>query len=369
MRDSKGLMFNGLRGSACLLLLLVAALTSIVAFSAPANAQRGTFVIFVPPGCSRDISTAGINPAGAITGTCTILVNSNFVSFGFLRAPDGTFTIINVPGSTSTQVGDGAGEGGVVAGPPINPAGAVTGFYSDSSGTMHGFLRAPDSIFTTFDAPGAVNGTEFLCCITPTGAIVGISFDANFVGHGFIRAPNGTFTAFDPPGSTFTFPSGVNPEGAISGAYFDVSGVVHGFLRAPDGTITTFDVPGAVNGTAATGINPGGAITGFYVDVNFLSHGFLRAPDGTITAFDPPGSVAPFGTEPVAIDPRGAIVGNYDDGVMLHGFLRAADGTFTNVDPPGSVETIPSGINPAGNIAGSYGDANGVQHGFLFQTH
>jgi hypothetical protein len=140
-------------------------------------------------------------------------------------------------------------------------------------------------------------------------------------------------------------------------------------LRAPDGTITTFDVPAAVGLTGATGINPAGAITGFYFDANSVSHGFLRARDGTITAFDPPGSIAPFGTEPVAITPAGAIVGNYSDGAMLHGFLRAPDGTFTNVDPPGSLETMPNAVNPAGAIAGSYGDANGVLHGFLFFPH
>jgi hypothetical protein len=50
----------------------------------------------------------------------------------------------------------------------------------------------------------------------------------------------------------------------------------------------------------------------------------------------------------------------------FHGFLRAPDGTFTIVDPPGSAGTFPGGINPAGAIAGQYGDASGVLHGFLF---
>jgi hypothetical protein len=182
-------------------------------------------------------------------------------------------------------------------------------------------------MFTTFDAPGAVtgtgflNGTQFVCCISPTGAVVGIFFDAQSAGHGFLRAPNGTFTAFDPSGSIFTFPTGINPQGAISGAYTDASGATHGFLRAPDGTITTFD---------------------------------------------PPGSVAPFGTEPVAISPRGTIVGSSAGQDIFHGFLRAADSTFTTFDPPGSAETFPNAINPAETIPGLYGDANGVTHGFVF---
>jgi hypothetical protein len=247
-------------------LVLPAAATFVYVLVSEAQAKppNGTFITFDVPGCSRDISPIGINPEGTITGNCVIVANSNLVSVGFLRGRDGTSTIINVPGSTSTSVW--AGElFTLVAGPPINPAGAITGFYSDPSGANRGFLRARDGTFATFDAPGAVNGTEFLCCITPAGAVVGIFFDANSAGHGFLRAPNGTFKAFDPLGSTFTSPTSINPQGAISGAYTDASGVTHGFLRAPNGTITTFD---------------------------------------------PPGSVAPFGTEPVGIRPRGAIVGN-----------------------------------------------------------
>jgi hypothetical protein len=105
MQNSIASMSNGRRG---LLLPLAAAIfAAVVAFSGHANAQRGTFVTFDVPGCSRDISPIGINPAGTITGNCFIVANSNLVSVGFLRARDGTSTIINVPGSTSTSVGVG----------------------------------------------------------------------------------------------------------------------------------------------------------------------------------------------------------------------------------------------------------------------
>jgi hypothetical protein len=266
-----------------------------------------------------DIFPNGINPAGAMVGTCATATDPTFVFIGFLRAPGGTFATINVPGSASTFVGSGDGE--PFTGPPINASGAVTGFYSDASGLNHGFVRAPDGTFTTFDAPGAVNGTAFLCCITPEGAIAGISFDANFFGHGFLRAPNGTFTSFDAPGSVTTAPTGINPSGVMSGVYFDANFGEHGFVRARDGTITTFDAPGA----------------------------------------------GPAGTEPDGINPAGAIVGGYADGITFHGFLRARDGTFTTVDPPGSAAVEFVGpINPAGVIAGSYFDASEADHGFLF---
>ena len=38
------------------------------------------------------------------------------------------------------------------------PGGCVTGPYIDANNVFHGYLRAPDCTFTTFDAPDAGNG-------------------------------------------------------------------------------------------------------------------------------------------------------------------------------------------------------------------
>jgi hypothetical protein len=337
--------------------LAIAAFACAVASPSPANAQSGTFVTFDFPAGTRVIHPNGINPAGDVTGGYGLGRPPHF--HGFLWTPDGTFTTIDVPGATSTFAGAG---NAAFAGPSINPEGAVTGFYIDASGETHGFVLATDDTFTTIDAPGGVNGTSFLCCITTAGAVSGTFTDASGVGHGFLRSPGGTFTAFDPPGSTGTSPASINPNGTIVGYYLDANSLQHGFLRAPDGTITTFDVPGAVNGTQPDGINPSGAITGIYYDANFASHGFLRSPDGTFITFDPPGSVD---TTAIGINPSGAIVGNYL-AITTHGFLRSRDGTFTIIEPPDAVSSAAYVINPAGAIAGEYRDASGVLHGFLF---
>ena len=37
----------------------------------------------------------------------------------------------------------------------INPAGVIVGGYADANNVSHGYLRAPDGTFTTFEAPGA----------------------------------------------------------------------------------------------------------------------------------------------------------------------------------------------------------------------
>lgn len=63
-------------------------------------------------------------------------------------------------------------------------------------------MRASDGTFAAFDAPGAANGTS-PSGINPAGAITGNYSDANFVEDGFLRANNGTLTTFDPPGSIF----------------------------------------------------------------------------------------------------------------------------------------------------------------------
>src|SRR5947208_3495268 len=57
--------------------------------------------------------------------------------------------------------------------------------------------------FTTFEAPGAsttpsdaAQGT-FAASINNSGVITGLYVDAGFGQHGYLRAPDGTFTTFD----------------------------------------------------------------------------------------------------------------------------------------------------------------------------
>src|SRR5262249_4569341 len=141
---------------------------------------------------------------------------------GFLRVRDGSFTTFDPPGTIEPNLPAFVPPGG------INPAGAITGYYSDLLfAPLHGFLRAPDGTFTTFDAPAPVNGT-LPQSINPAGAIAGSYFDANTVAHGFLRPPDGTFIAFDVPGAGTglfqgTYPSGLNPSGAITGYYCDAT--------------------------------------------------------------------------------------------------------------------------------------------------
>jgi hypothetical protein len=98
-----------------------------------------------------------------------------------------------------------------------------------------------------------------------------------------------------------------------------------------------------------------------------VAHGFVRSPDGTLTSFDPVGSVD---TQPAGINPVGEISGTYyDANHVSHGFLRDLDGAITSFDDPDSSGgTIVTGLSPSGEITGYYNDWDEdpkPQHGFV----
>jgi hypothetical protein len=364
-----------------------------------AMAQSPRIVEFEAPGAgstpSSGLGTQGedINLAGAITG---LYADANNVMHGFLRTPQGRLIPFDAPGAgtvpnlyfKSTPAGTYGGQGTYAM--SINPEGAITGSYIDETNLGHGFLRAPDGKFTSFDDPDA--GTTaylgtFAWNINPAGMIAGNYWDSNSIRHGFVVTPPYTptnFRNFDPKGSVSTFVSlatSINPAGAVTGDYSDADGVEHGFVRAPDGKITEFDVPGAGTeggqGTWGTSINTEGAVTGGYVSEDNVTHGYVRAPDGRITKFDVPGAGTDGsqgqGTYAEAINDAGTVTGEYiDSNDVQHGFVRAPNGRIIEFDAPdagtaaGSYEgTVPLAINAAGEITGAYFDSNYVLHGFL----
>jgi hypothetical protein len=63
------------------------------------------------------------------------------------------------------------------------------------------------------------------------------------------------------------------------------------------------------------------------------------------------------------VNPSGKVVG-YFNPVTSHGFSRDSDG-FTQIDVPGASWTRIFGINPQGDLVGSYSDASNNVHAFL----
>jgi hypothetical protein len=374
-----------LRMALCLVLCTLG-----LGLSVNAGGKKTTITTFDAPGAGTQAGLgtfpSGINLFGAITGFTR---DANSARHGFVRALDGTFTIIDDPaaGTCSTSCGT-IGNGQGTRAYAINLFGEITGFYTDNSGRCHGYVRAPNGTFTQIDAPDAGTGPfpqgTFPSEFTPmginlTGGITGFYVDASSVQHGFVRAPGGTITEFDPTGSVFTNPNAIDDLGDITGFYVDASGVGHGFLRAHQGTITTFDAPGAGTtagqGTFGVGLTPFGEIEGVYVDASGVLHGFVRSNPGVFSTFDVPsaGTGAGQGTLPESNTPLGAITGQYIDGNFVnHGFLRDTQGGFSLFDVQGTGTgagqgTIPLDNNDLRAITGEYIDGGNVIHGFLVE--
>ena len=85
---------------------------------------------------------------------------------------------------------------------------------------------------TVFDVSGST-GT-YADAINGPGAITGWYLDSKSNAHGFVRAADGTYTTFDPKRSAGTDPyGGINNKGAVAGFYSDANEQQHGFLRTP----------------------------------------------------------------------------------------------------------------------------------------
>jgi hypothetical protein len=363
-----------------------------LALSVDAGGKKTTITTFDAPGAGTQpgLGTfpSGINASGAITG---FIRDANAARHAFLRGRDGNFTIFDDPaaGTCSTSCGS-IGNGQGTRAYAINPAGEIVGFYTDNSGSCHGYVRSPNGTFTQIDAPDAGTGpfpqgtfpSEFTPMgINPGGAISGFYVDASSVQHGFVRDQHGKITEFDPTGSIFTNPNAIDAPGEITGFYFDANFVGHGFLREPDGTITSFDAPGADttpgsgNGTFGVGLIPGGEVEGVYVDANGVLHGFVRSKKGTFSTFDVPaaGTGPGQGTLPESNNTAGAIAGNYLDGSSVdHGFLFDKQRKFSVFDVPGMGTGAGQGTIPLDNseseaITGEAIDGNNVVHGFLVE--
>jgi hypothetical protein len=380
-------VYPRLRIALCLVLCTLG-----LCLSVNAGGTKTTIITFDAPGAGTAAGQGtfanGMNNSGAITG---FIRDANSARHGYLRAPDGTFTIFDDPGAGSCSTSCGTiGPGQGTRAYAINPSGEIVGFYSDNSARCHGYVRTANGTFTQIDAPDAGTGpfpqgtfpSEFTPAgLNPAGAITGFYVDASSVQHGFVRAPGGKIAEFDPSGSIFTNPNAINEPGEITGFYFDSNFVGHGFLRTPDGTITSFDAPGADstpgsgNGTFGVSLTPSGEIEGIFVDANGVLRGFVRSKQGTFSTFDAPGAGtgAGQGTLPESNNTQGTIAGNYLDGSGVdHGFLFDKQGIFTTFDVPGTGTgpgqgTIPLDNNNPGTITGQYIDGGNVTHGFLVE--
>lgn len=128
--------------------------------------------------------------------------------------------------------------------------------------------------YSFFEVPGAdpALGGTYASGINDSNEVVGYFVDSGGVTHGFLKDED-DFTILDPPGSTLTFANDVNAREEIVGWYNDTNGNAHGFLEK-HGKYTTVDYPNSSQ-TQIWGNNSRGDIAGAYVDSGGALHGFV----------------------------------------------------------------------------------------------
>jgi probable HAF family extracellular repeat protein len=165
----------------------------------------------------------------------TVVVLSMVLGFPRMATAEYSFTTIDVPDSTSTDLNG-------------NSVLAIAGDFDDADGNTHGFVLS-NGVFTQIDVPGA-NGYTSVNGINASGELAGTYADNAGVLHAFYLS-KGAFITLDPPGATESQGGFLNAKGQVVGGYRDASTnhVRHAFVWSK-GTFTTIDPPG---GNAALG--------------------------------------------------------------------------------------------------------------------
>jgi hypothetical protein len=238
-------------------------------------------------------------------------------------------------------------------------------------------------------------------------------------GVGRIASPNAayTFVTVDVSGAPATNAYGINDAGLISGYFFDASSNFHGFVQR-DGVVKVHDYPQALD-TALGDPNSAGIVIGNFGDVaqhavlldaetgawtllpdipnlpvnlgdginnrgigtgvacagNFVAALFLTCVswtwNGSAYSFfqHPDASLANGGTSAQGINDRNQVAGSFTDAnAVNHGFVKDGD-DYRTIDVTEATNTFAFDVNDRGETVGYYIDASGVYHGFVEQHH
>jgi Chitobiase/beta-hexosaminidase C-terminal domain/Glycosyl hydrolases family 16 len=327
---------------------------------------EAAYISFSVPG-ALGIYPMSINNSMEVTGYYNVTAT---VARGFLREPDGTITTFDVGGALWTEP-----EG-------INAAGNITGFYELVAGVPQGFLRYADGRIITFDPPPAQTGTPLEAQPVSISDFDGIAGNFPYpasLPSAFTRSRAGVFTTIQVPYDVWTVATAINASGSVVG-YFKGERGYTGFVAHPDGYWAEIAVPGdsrCPEGPFPDGINAAGTVAGWSFNYSYTPNGactlentsgFVMSPEGELTLFQSPGTILTLAlpgftvqgfplTVPhlISIDEAGDIAGSYTDAAgVQHGFVRNPYGTITSFDPPESKQTTATSINDGGAITGFY---------------
>jgi uncharacterized protein (TIGR03437 family) len=181
------------------------------------SANGATFTEISVPGASQ-INATGLNNNGQTTGYYMDATGAH----SFIRGADGSITTFDIPP-----------EGGIATQPPlptaINDKGDLAGTAFSESSVAWGFMLSADrKTYTSIQFPGAT--TTQVSGIDNSGEVVGrFRFGGSFgLWHGFLRKADGTYRIIDAPGAVLeTSVTGINNRGQM---------VANGMALNPDGT-------------------------------------------------------------------------------------------------------------------------------------
>jgi hypothetical protein len=131
--------------------------------------------------------------------------------------------------------------------------------------------------------------------------------------------------------------------------------------------IETFDYPGPGNLTLPQKINDTRVVVGIVVDAAGVTRGFLRNRNGVFSdAWVEPNDTGNF-TTGRGINNSRLVCGEYLNGAdgTFHGYFRRAHANFIEFDITDATNTIPLGINNAGDFVGTAIFTDGSQPAFV----
>ncbi|MBV9327779.1 MAG: hypothetical protein JO352_29030 [Chloroflexi bacterium] len=233
----------------------------------------------------------------------------------------------------------------------INDHGLIAGYHTNTPGNKGFTLKLPDT-FTDENFPNSAQ-TQVVG-IDNNDTTVGFYIDTGGVNHGFLKQNGKDAVTVDLPGTTFNQLLGVNNNAQAAGYYQEAAGLQHGYVHEKDGSFLVLNIP--TPSSQATGINDEGDVVGFMQSspTATTADGFLLH-NGELKKIAFPKSSF---TQALGINNHGDVVGDYTDANgTMHGF-EYRDGSYLSVDVPGASATTVNGINNDGRIVGFFQDPN-----------
>lgn len=241
----------------------------------------------------------------------------------------------------------------------IDSSGDISGFYADTVSSYQGFILSKGS-FTSVSYPGQVS--TFLEGMNDVGQIAGTSWISNNSSYfNFVyNFQDQTFTELKTPPGSITFSNAINDGGTVVGYTLLVARTV-GFEYSLNSGKFKLILPVNVAFAEPFGITARGQVVGRVALHNGQFSDSVVFEGGQYRILNIPGVQAAVS----GINPAGtAYVGGYG-GIPSSAFIYA-NKIFTTLQFPGAIVTYANGVNNAGQVVGSFTDAAGFTHGFLY---